>query len=146
MKTDNEVANEVRDLIITINKSRVRLLKLKQANPSLRVGYRICAGGILNAYREGDLNFMEAVTEIENLKPRPLGIAESIRELLLSEEFLKAFAVAFATTPLPSDVMDLSFGVDDYSWWNTVDTSAIPDGMSQSIAAQIEGGGEPRTD
>ena len=41
-----------------------------------KIGYQVSPGGIINAYREGDLNFIEATKEIEALttnthKPPP---------------------------------------------------------------------------
>lgn len=47
----NALLNEIRDY--------------KARTPSARCGYLVCYGGILNAYREGDLGFDEAVKELE---------------------------------------------------------------------------------
>jgi hypothetical protein len=41
---------------------------LRNKPQELKIGYTLCAGGILNAYREGDLNFEEAVVELEKWK------------------------------------------------------------------------------
>jgi len=55
----------------------------------LKIGYSICAGGILNAYREGDLNFEEAVKAIEKLKTRQ-PFAPKELTLISDEEITKA--------------------------------------------------------
>lgn len=46
----------------------VFLQKRKAENPRIRVAFPLTAGGILNAYREGDLTFQEAVDAIGRLK------------------------------------------------------------------------------
>lgn len=55
-----ELNNEVHDRIVTLR-------KVKRANPSLVVSHSLNAGCILNAYREGDITFDEAVAELESL-------------------------------------------------------------------------------
>jgi len=50
-----------------------RLHKEVQQKPdSVKRGYISCPGGILNAYREGDINFEEAVKSLENWKASEL--------------------------------------------------------------------------
>jgi len=39
--------------------------KLKTKPDKYKVGYSLSFGGILNAYREGDLNFEEAIKELK---------------------------------------------------------------------------------
>jgi hypothetical protein len=46
---------------------------------SRRLGYRVCPGGILNAYREGDLSFSRAVRAIERLIKEARGVRKSGR-------------------------------------------------------------------
>lgn len=42
---------------------------LKEAHPDLQIGYQLSPGGILNAYREGDIDFETAVHRIKELQP-----------------------------------------------------------------------------
>jgi hypothetical protein len=46
--------------------------KLKRKPRSLTIGYTDCPNGILNAYREGDLTFKQAVKAIQRWHRRQL--------------------------------------------------------------------------
>lgn len=43
--------------------------QLKEQYPEHRLGFQLSGGGILNAYREGDVSFDEAVRRISELQP-----------------------------------------------------------------------------
>ena len=46
--------------------------KLRRKPRSLKIGYSASPGGILNAYREGDLTFKQAVKELERWHRRKI--------------------------------------------------------------------------
>ena len=58
---------ESKQLEDEIFEKMTELRKLKQDNPDMKRGYAFHPGGILNAYRECDLTFEEAVRAIEKL-------------------------------------------------------------------------------
>ena len=60
-------AQRVNQLVVTVTNSITELRQIKRDNPELALGYTCSHGGILNAYREGDLTFNEAVAELESL-------------------------------------------------------------------------------
>lgn len=53
-----------------IYKLMCEVRKLKADNPGLRLGNWSTPGSILNAYREGDLGFLDAVAALEQWKAR----------------------------------------------------------------------------
>lgn len=61
--TNEEALNNSQTLIDLINKSLRELQSVKSDFPELKIAYRLEFGSILNAYREGDLTFNEAVSE-----------------------------------------------------------------------------------
>ena len=91
-------------------------------------------------YREGMDTIMHGVdaeaTEIVKEWAKE-NIGAVVSDVIMSDEFLNrfaaAFAAAFADTPLPSTI-------------EAFEEFHARDGMASSIAAQIEGGGYPRTD
>lgn len=48
-----------------LSHGRRLLYKLVAENDKLKLGYRVCPGGILNAYNAGSLNFQEAVQALD---------------------------------------------------------------------------------
>ncbi len=54
------------NLIDLIRSSMAEVRELKQKH-EFELGYRVSPEGILNAYREGDLAFNEAVSELKRL-------------------------------------------------------------------------------
>lgn len=60
------------DKIETLNKSVAKLISevrnLKDNNSEFKLGYSVSPGGILNAYREGDLSFDKAVIKLTELQ------------------------------------------------------------------------------
>lgn len=60
-KDKKDCAQRVTDLIWTMRKNLRKLRELKDADPSLRSGYSTSPGSVLNAYREGDIGFDDAV-------------------------------------------------------------------------------------
>lgn len=63
--------------------------ELQQKPPSEKKGYSLHPGGILNAYREGDLSFDEAILELQRL---PMIL--SVDQYTALEGLLKAIEVA----------------------------------------------------
>ncbi len=57
--------DNVWDAVVSAANSIRRVLDDKPS--SLKIGFRASPGGILSAYREGDLSFKEAVEAIEKL-------------------------------------------------------------------------------
>lgn len=66
----------------------------------LRVGYGLHPGAILNAYREGDATFSEAVEAIRSIGPYRLSLDErpSLNGMLLDAEIERAAAVGRGDT------------------------------------------------
>ncbi len=90
---------EIAALTEGVNLTHAIVTAAKERDRSLRIGYSLCAGGILNAYREGDLTFDEAVDEIEkvgeqrrtaskSLSPAAMGDSE-LAEILQVESSLR---------------------------------------------------------
>lgn len=52
---------------------RAKIVELKHEHPELKLGYREAIGGVLNAYRECDLSFVEAVEALEAISEREHG-------------------------------------------------------------------------
>ena len=50
-----------KEAVEVINSTMERLRNYKIRHPQLKRGFSLCYGGILNAYREGDLTFKQAV-------------------------------------------------------------------------------------
>jgi len=62
-----EVQAELDESISALNNIRKDICSTKSLNPELKMGYSVSYGGILNAYRECDLTFNEAVVELSKL-------------------------------------------------------------------------------
>ena len=62
--TNQEKAQQ---LIDTVTKSILELRLLKTSDTSLRTGYCLSVASLMNAYREGDIGFADAVEEISKL-------------------------------------------------------------------------------
>jgi len=58
---------KVNELVVIVSNAISELRELKRNNPELKLGYVNSYGGVLNAYREGDLTFKEAISELENI-------------------------------------------------------------------------------
>jgi len=53
--------SELRDQLNVIHK------QLQESPNELKCGYQICFGGILNAYREGDVSFTKAIEQFNGI-------------------------------------------------------------------------------
>ena len=65
----------------------------------IKVGYQLSPGGILNAYREGDLNFEEACRELErcgcNLQDKEYYYTPGMKfDLIIRDEVLTTYTIA----------------------------------------------------
>jgi len=60
--------HEAKQLEDEIFEKMTELRKLKNDNPKLKNGFAFHPGGILNAYRECDISFEDAVKAINELK------------------------------------------------------------------------------
>jgi len=60
--------NELTSLLNSLDSVRINISNLKERKPELKLGYRVAPGAIINAYRECDLSFEEAVIAIEKLR------------------------------------------------------------------------------
>ena len=62
------IQEQINKKVSELNTLLVEIRALKSVHPGCRLSFSpYLAGSILNAYREGDLNFDEAVRAIENL-------------------------------------------------------------------------------
>jgi hypothetical protein len=67
MKEIKEIEEVIYELVEQINSNLQEVRKLKEEN-NLTLGYSLGYGGILNAYREGDLSFKEAIEQFKRIK------------------------------------------------------------------------------
>ena len=58
---------QIDDLADEIFGKIAKLRQLKEEN-NVKLGYSLCYGGILNAYREGDISYIEAIELFEKIK------------------------------------------------------------------------------
>ncbi len=66
MKTE-KAKNKLRSLQDQVDSNIIEIREIKNLHPKLKLGYKVSPGGILNAYREGDLTFNEAVAELKGM-------------------------------------------------------------------------------
>lgn len=60
-------ADKVYRLVARLNKLHATIQTAKAAHPELKVGFGQNFGSILNAYREGDISFAEAVKACDDI-------------------------------------------------------------------------------
>jgi len=66
-------AERINQLVVSVANSISELRQIKRNNPGLALGYSLSYGGILNAYREGDISFKEAVHELRMIDKKDTG-------------------------------------------------------------------------
>jgi len=63
--------SEMHDMVTAINDSIRKVRDHKAEHPELKKAFCVNYGSILNAYREGDLTFAEAVNELSQVGDNP---------------------------------------------------------------------------
>ena len=61
------IEEQSESLVDRLNEMHHEVKMFKLEHPELRKGFRWCYAGVLNAYREGDLEFSDAVKAIEDI-------------------------------------------------------------------------------
>jgi len=77
MTRDEIMAQDVDDrltsLLSSLSVIRSKITDLKDEHPEQKLGHRMAFGAILNAYRECDLSFAEAVEQLEEVAKHEYG-------------------------------------------------------------------------
>jgi len=69
-KRAKDLANSIQNSMNELRQLKNELRQLKKEHQSLRLGYQLSPGGILNAFRECDVDFLEATEHLEKWSDR----------------------------------------------------------------------------